>query len=142
MNYLTNIKLVFAGASFPAAVNRQSAQCPNSLSSLIYYTCVVQTTLICTIMHTTAGCTAPRRSLAAHMAHLFMGESHHIVSPHNKSDVTGYESSYEAINIKTQTNAVCALFIMTSLHPYLQHTSGQTRRDISSVLPKRCFAFS
>lgn len=63
-------------------------------------------------------------------------ESHRIVLPRNKSDVTGYESSYKAINIKMQTNAVCALFIMTSLHPYLQNTSRQTRRDTSSLLLK------
>lgn len=69
-----------------------------------------------------------------------MGESRHIVLAHNKSDVTGYESSYEAINIEMQTNAVCALFIMTSLHPYLQRTSRQTRGDTSSLLLKHSIA--
>lgn len=106
----------------------------------IFFNEVAHTTLICAIMHTTAGYGAALCSLALYTSHLFMGESHYIVLPRNKSDVTGYESSYEAINIKLQTNAVCALFIMTSLHPYLQHTSRQTRRDTSSLLLKHSIA--
>lgn len=97
-------------------------------------------TLICAIMDTTGCYTPPLRGLTLHTSHLFMGESHCIVLLHNKSDVTGYESSYEAINIKMQTNAVCALFIMTSLHPYLQHRSRPTRGDTSSLLLKHGIA--
>lgn len=91
-------------------------------------------------MHTTAGYTPPMCSFILYISHLFMGKSHYIVLLRNKSDVTGYESSYEAINIKMQTNAVCALFIMTSLHPYLQHTSQQTRGDTSFLLLKHSIA--
>lgn len=97
---------------------------------------IAHTTLTCDVKHISAGYTGSLCRLTLYTAHLFMGTSHHIVLLHNKSDVTGYESSYEAINIKMQTNAVCALFIMTSLHPYLQHTSRQTRRDTSSLLLK------
>lgn len=75
------------------------------------------------------------QSLISHTVHLSIGQRRHVVT-NNKSDVTSYESSYAAINIKIETNAVCALFIMTSLHPYLQDMSWKTRWDTSSLPPK------